>query len=49
MQNIIKKHRSLILAFLTLWITIIILLISSVSQNQGNLVYALDDPYIHMS
>jgi len=31
------------------WATISILLISSIRHNQGYFVYALDDPYIHMS
>lgn len=49
MVNIIKKHWPLIIALGVLWVTITTLLILSIKQNQGHLVYTLDDPYIHMS
>lgn len=49
MINIIKKHWPLIISLLFFWIIVIILLVISIKQNQGYLVYALDDPYIHMA
>lgn len=48
MISLIKKHWPLIIA-LGVLVTITVLLISSIRENQGHLVYALDDPYIHMS
>jgi hypothetical protein len=47
--SIIKKHWALIASIGVLWITVTVLLIFSIRQNQGHLVYALDDPYIHMA
>ena len=47
--SIIKKHWALIASIGVLWITVAVLLIFSIRQNQGHLVYALDDPYIHMA
>jgi hypothetical protein len=49
MIKLIKKHWPLIIALFLLLSTIIILLILSIRNNHGNLIYALDDPYIHMS
>ena len=45
----IKRHWPLIVAAIVLWSTIAVLLLSSVTQNHRHLVYALDDPYIHMA
>lgn len=44
-----KKHWALITSIGVLWITVAVLLILSIRQNQGHLVYTLDDPYIHMA
>jgi len=49
MISSIKKHWSLIIGVVILWITIAILLSISVGKNKGHLVYALDDAYIHMA
>lgn len=45
----IKKHWALIASIALLWITVAVLLILSIKQNQGHLVYAIDDCYIHMA
>ncbi len=37
------------MGIVVLWVVVAILLILSMKQNQGHLVYALDDPYIHMA
>ena len=47
--SMFKKHWPLIMTIGILWLTITILLILSLRQNQEHLVYALDDPYIHMA
>lgn len=44
-----RNHWPLILAILALWATLGTLLSQSLAVNDGNLVYALDDPYIHMA
>jgi len=49
MKEIIEKHWPLLVGIIVLWIVVAVLLILSVKQNQGHLVYALDDPYIHMA
>jgi hypothetical protein len=49
MIHIFKKHCPLIIGIGVLWVTIAVLLTLSVRQNQGHLVYALDDSYIHMA
>lgn len=48
MQSI-SKYWPLIIALIILWLTVALLLIFSLRQNNGYLVYALDDPYIHMA
>lgn len=45
----LRKHWPLIAALLVFWGTVALVLSSSVSNNDGRLIYALDDPYIHMS
>lgn len=47
--NFFTKHWPLLVAMATLWVTVSVLLIISIKQNQGHFVYALDDPYIHMA
>src|SRR5450759_5232638 len=49
MINLFKKHWPLIFAILALWVSITILLISSIKLNNGHFGYPLDDVYIHMS
>lgn len=44
-----KNHWPVIIATLVLWSVVAILLILSIKQNQGHLIYALDDTYIHMA
>ena len=49
---VISKLRhilSLIVSLSVLWLIVTILLKLSLEQNDGHLVYALDDPYIHMA
>ena len=43
------QHWPLILAVLILWATLGVLLSKSLAMNDGRLIYALDDPYIHMA
>jgi len=45
----IAKHWPLVTALAILWLVVAVILILSVKQNEGHLVYALDDPYIHMA
>lgn len=47
--SILKKHWVLIASMGIFGITVAVLLILSIRQNQGHLVYALDDAYIHMA
>lgn len=49
MINIIKRHWPLIAATGVLLSVVVICLTLSIRQNQGHLVYVLDDPYIHMA
>lgn len=48
-MSVIKKHWPLIAAIVILLGVVSISLVLSIKQNQGHLVYALDDPYIHMA
>ncbi|MFX0063963.1 MAG: hypothetical protein ACFFC7_17475, partial [Candidatus Hermodarchaeota archaeon] len=45
----ISIYYPLIISLGILWISIFVLLLLSLNTNQGHLVYALDDPYIHMA
>ena len=45
----LKNNWPVIIATLILWLVVVILLLVSLKQNQGHLVYALDDSYIHMA
>jgi len=45
----LRKHWPLLAALLVFWGTVALVLISSVNNNDGRLIYAKDDPYIHMS
>ncbi|MBI4858847.1 MAG: hypothetical protein HY815_01030, partial [Candidatus Riflebacteria bacterium] len=44
-----RRHRPLLISLVALWGCVAVLLFLSVRANQGRLVYALDDAYIHMS
>lgn len=48
-KNLLNKHKNYILASLLYLLTAGILLIASLILNHGHFVYALDDPYIHMT
>lgn len=48
-MTILKKHWPLVLAVCVLWLTVAVLLALSVRRNAGHLIYAQDDPYIHMA
>jgi len=49
MSEFIRRYWPLAASVSILWLTILLLLIASLGQNQGHLVYTLDDPYIHMA
>lgn len=49
MRSSVGKHLPLIMTITILWLTVAVLSILSIKQNQEHLVYALDDPYIHMA
>ena len=48
-SGIIRRHWPLITAIGVLYITVAVLLLFSTKQNQGHLVYTIDDTYIHMA
>lgn len=45
----LRRHWPLAVALLALWLSVVVLLAISLWQNQGHLVYALDDAYIHLA
>jgi hypothetical protein len=49
MLRILRQHWPIFAAAAVLSLIVITLLSLSVKQNEGHLVYALDDPYIHMA
>jgi hypothetical protein len=49
MQDMIKRHKMLFIALFLYLLSMAAFLLVSLSLNQGQFVYALDDPYIHMS
>lgn len=49
LNNEFHRHWPLITALSILWAITIYFLIVSINLNHGHFVYALDDPYIHMS
>lgn len=48
-MGIIRKHWPLVAAITILWLAVAALFAISVKQNEGHIVYTLDDPYIHMA
>ncbi len=46
---ILRRHWPLALALALLWLAIAALLAASLAATGGRVVYALDDPYIHMA
>jgi hypothetical protein len=48
-NNLLNKHKKYVFASLLYLLTAGILLIASLILNHGHFVYALDDPYIHMT
>jgi len=48
MENWSRKLWPPVVTTLILWSVVAVLLVRSLRGNQGHLVYALDDPYIHM-
>ncbi|MGO8735810.1 MAG: hypothetical protein ACLQVM_23795 [Terriglobia bacterium] len=49
MRSWLKRFWPILAATLMLWGAIATLLLQSLKLNQGHLIYALDDPYIHMA
>ena len=49
MRNRIETHWPIIVALITLWVTMTMLISSSLQQTGGHLIYVLDDAYIHMA
>lgn len=49
MKNFLRNNWAVIIALLILYITVSILLITTIPKNQNHFVYTLDDAYIHMS
>jgi len=45
----VKKHWPLIAGVGFLWLIVGTMLMVSLKKNDGHLIYALDDPYIHMA
>ena len=48
-MDFIRKHAPLLIALLVLWATLAIVLGLAMRGTDGNVVYVLDDPYIHMA
>ncbi len=49
MTPLLRKHWPLLAAVAALWGSVALLLVISIRQNEGHLVYALDDAYIHLA
>ncbi|MGA3287240.1 MAG: hypothetical protein ABSD46_07430 [Bacteroidota bacterium] len=49
MRDRIEAHWPILVALITLWVTMTMLTLSSLQQTRGHLIYALDDAYIHMA
>lgn len=49
MKSIVQNHFPIILAVSILLVTVAILLFLSLEKTGGRIVYAIDDPYIHMA
>ncbi|MFA5135579.1 MAG: hypothetical protein WC505_07395 [Patescibacteria group bacterium] len=48
-MQMLKKHWPLYLALAVLCAIVAVLLVVSIQKNDGKLIYAIDDPYIHMA
>lgn len=48
-MNLIKKYWPLLIALIVFWIIVKINFNISITQNQGNIIYAIDDAYVHMA
>lgn len=49
MRTAFTKYWPLILSLVVLWSAVAVILAISLKDNQGHVVYAIDDPYIHMA
>ena len=49
LKRLIKKNWPLVFSLLVFYLVLSVELMLSVSKNQGHLIYALDDAYIHMA
>jgi len=49
MRGIVRKHWSLISVIVVLWIILAVTVSLSLKHNDGHLIYALDDAYIHLA
>jgi hypothetical protein len=49
MKAFVRRHWPVIGVTVILWLTTVVLLVISMHKNQGHLVYAFDDTYIHMA
>ncbi|MEI8348659.1 MAG: hypothetical protein WCI77_00760 [Candidatus Omnitrophota bacterium] len=48
-MNLFKKHWPLVTVLIIFWCALLTLLDASLEKTSGHLIYALDDPYIHMA
>jgi hypothetical protein len=44
-----QKYLPLVVGLFCLWLVVVVILSFSISKNQGHLIYAVDDAYIHMA
>ena len=48
-MRLIREHLPLLISVVVLWAIVGISLTLSIRENQGHIIYALDDTYIHMA